>query len=237
MTTGQQILLAPAIRTCHQKAVRNDRSQYKAGYRRNRAIRVWESFAYTSFSTEQTRELLKRWRKFTPQITSSTNNITWIKPSKKVEIYQLFTVLDFSEVMDYALYFEVFSVGRCPTFNRVLKYLSVRIAQDVLAGENLKTATKKHAKQALRLPSQNSSQSGAGRKGTKRKPQPRKNSSPPGKKRKTSETRRQIFLLEVKWHLFITNFKSARSQNSISLPFRLQKRLSPRANGLSTTPQ
>ena len=59
-------------------------------------------------------------------------------------------------------------------------------AQDVLAGENLKTATKKRAKQALGLPSQDSPQSGAGKKGTKRKAQPRKNSSPPGKKRKTS---------------------------------------------------
>ena len=62
----------------------------------------------------------------------------------------------------------------------------VDVAQDVLAGENLKTATKKRAKQALGLPSQDSPQSGAGKKGTKRKAQPRKNSSPPGKKRKTS---------------------------------------------------
>ena len=62
----------------------------------------------------------------------------------------------------------------------------VSVAQDVLAGENLKTATKKRAKQALGLPSQNSPQSGAGKKGTKRKAQPRKSSSSPGKKRKTS---------------------------------------------------
>ena len=62
----------------------------------------------------------------------------------------------------------------------------VDVAQDVLAGENLKTAAKKRAKQALGLPSQDSPQSGAGKKGTKRKAQPRKKSSPPGKKRKTS---------------------------------------------------
>ena len=37
----------------------------------------------------------------------------------------------------------------------------VDVAQDVLAGENLKTATKKRAKQALDLPSQDSPQSGA----------------------------------------------------------------------------
>ena len=61
----------------------------------------------------------------------------------------------------------------------------VSVAQDVLAGENLKTATKKRAKQALGLPSQR--QSGAGKKGTKRKAQPRKNSSPPSKKPKTSQ--------------------------------------------------
>ena len=35
---------------------------------------------------------------------------------------------------------------------------AVDVAQDVLAGENLKTATKKLAKQALGLPSQDSSQ-------------------------------------------------------------------------------
>ena len=62
----------------------------------------------------------------------------------------------------------------------------VDVAQDVLAGEKLKTATKKRAKQGLGLPSQDSPQSGAGKKGTKRKAQPRKNSAPPGKKRKTS---------------------------------------------------
>ena len=62
----------------------------------------------------------------------------------------------------------------------------VQVAQDVLAGENVKTATKKRAKQALGLPSQNSSQSGGGRKAIKRKAQPRKNSSPPGKRAKTS---------------------------------------------------
>ena len=40
----------------------------------------------------------------------------------------------------------------------------VDVAQDVLAGENVKTATKKRAKQALGLPSQDSTQSGAGKK-------------------------------------------------------------------------
>ena len=62
----------------------------------------------------------------------------------------------------------------------------VNVVQDVLAGENVKTATKKRAKQALGLPSQNSSQSGEGRKAIKRKAQPRKNSSPPGKRAKAS---------------------------------------------------
>ena len=50
----------------------------------------------------------------------------------------------------------------------------VQVAQDVLAGENVKTATKKCAKQALGLPSQNSSHSGGGRKATKRKAESRK---------------------------------------------------------------
>ena len=45
----------------------------------------------------------------------------------------------------------------------------VQVAQDVLAGENVKTATKKRAKQALGLPSQHSLQSGGGKKAIKRK--------------------------------------------------------------------
>ena len=67
----------------------------------------------------------------------------------------------------------------------------VSTGQDVLAGENLKTATKKRAKKALSLPFQNSPQSGAGKKGTKRKPQQRENSSPPGKKRKNISPARE----------------------------------------------
>ena len=50
----------------------------------------------------------------------------------------------------------------------------VDVAQNVLGGENLKTATQKRAKQDLGLPSQYSPQSGAGKIGTKRKAQPRK---------------------------------------------------------------
>ena len=63
----------------------------------------------------------------------------------------------------------------------------VNVAQDMLAEENVKTATSKRVKQVLGdIPSQNSSQSGAGRKARKRKAQPIKNSSPPGKKQRTS---------------------------------------------------
>ena len=62
----------------------------------------------------------------------------------------------------------------------------VQVAQDVLAGENVKTATKKRAKQALGLPSQNSSQSGGGRKAIKRKTPGTKISLPPGNRAKTS---------------------------------------------------
>ena len=67
----------------------------------------------------------------------------------------------------------------------------VQVAQDVLAGENVKTATKKRAKQALGLPSQNSSQSGGGRKAIKRKTPGTKNSSPPGKRAKTSQQQKK----------------------------------------------
>ena len=67
----------------------------------------------------------------------------------------------------------------------------VDVAQDMLAGENVKTVTKKRAKQALSLPSQTSSQSGGGRKAIKRKAQPRKISSPPGKRAKASQQQRR----------------------------------------------
>ena len=63
----------------------------------------------------------------------------------------------------------------------------VDVAQDVLAGENVKTAVSKRAKQVLGdMISQYSSQSGSGRKAIKRKTPGTKNSSPPDKKRKTS---------------------------------------------------
>ena len=66
----------------------------------------------------------------------------------------------------------------------------VNVAQDVLAGENLKTAVKRQGKKALGLTSQNSPQSGAGKKGTKRKAQRRNNSSPPTRNGKHLHSRR-----------------------------------------------
>ena len=64
----------------------------------------------------------------------------------------------------------------------------VNVAQDVLDGDNIKTAVHKRTKQALGLPSQNSlqGQSGAGKKSIKRKAQGTKIISPPGKKAETS---------------------------------------------------
>ena len=64
----------------------------------------------------------------------------------------------------------------------------VNVAQDVLDGDNIKTAVHMRTKQALGLPSQNSlqRQSGAGKKAIKRKAQGTKISSPPGEKAKTS---------------------------------------------------
>jgi len=104
-------------------------------------------------------------------------------------------------------------------FKRVLVLPS--IGQDVLAGESLKTATKRRAKQALSLPSLNCPQSGAGKKKykkestTKKKQfasrQEMKNISPARK------TRRQIFLLEVKWVLFITNLSQECTKSELDL--------------------
>ena len=69
----------------------------------------------------------------------------------------------------------------------------VSVAQDMLAGENLKTATSKRVKQVLSdMPSQNSLQSGAGRKARNRTAQQRKNSSPPGKKQRTSSQKKNL---------------------------------------------
>ena len=64
----------------------------------------------------------------------------------------------------------------------------VNVVQDVLDGDNFKTAVHKRTKQALGLPSHNSlqAQSGAGKKAIKRKGQGTKISSPQGKKAKTS---------------------------------------------------
>ena len=66
--------------------------------------------------------------------------------------------------------------------------MGVNVAQDVLDGDNIKTAVHKRTKQALGLPSQNAlqGQSGAGKKSIKRKVQGTKISSPLGKKAKTS---------------------------------------------------
>ena len=64
----------------------------------------------------------------------------------------------------------------------------VNVVEDVLDGDNIKTAVHKLTKQALGLPSQNSlqGQSGDGKKSIKRKATGTKISSPPGKKAKTS---------------------------------------------------
>jgi len=65
----------------------------------------------------------------------------------------------------------------------------VNVAQDVLDGDTIEPAIRKQAKQAIgNMTSQKSqqAQSGAGQKGTKRKAQGSKISSPPKKKAKTS---------------------------------------------------
>ena len=64
----------------------------------------------------------------------------------------------------------------------------VNVAQDVLDGDNIKTAVSKRTKQALCLTAQNSlqGQSGAGKKTIKRKARGSKISSPPRKKAKAS---------------------------------------------------
>ena len=81
----------------------------------------------------------------------------------------------------------------------------VNVAQDVLDGDNIKTAVTKLTKQALGLPAQNSlqGQSEAGKKTIKRKAQGSKFSSPPGKKAKNA---------------FHTKMCFSRLQNSVRKP-------------------
>ena len=67
-----------------------------------------------------------------------------------------------------------------------------QVAQDVLEGNNVKTAVRKRVKQALGdMTSQNSSQSRSGRKATKRKAPGTKISSPPGKRVKASQQQKK----------------------------------------------
>ena len=67
-----------------------------------------------------------------------------------------------------------------------------QVAQDVLDGDDVKTAVSKRTKQALDdMTSQNSSQSGRGRKATKRKAPETKISSPSGKRVKASQQQKK----------------------------------------------
>ena len=77
------------------------------------------------------------------------------------------------------------------TFGKKALQTGVNVAQDVLAGENIKAAATKQGRRALGLTSQNSPQSGAGKRVIKRKAQSRKNSSPPSKKQKTSPQKKK----------------------------------------------
>ena len=68
----------------------------------------------------------------------------------------------------------------------------VQVAQDVLEGDNVKTAVSKRPKEALSdMSSQNSSQSGSGRKATKRRAPGTKISSHPGKRAKKSPQQKE----------------------------------------------
>ena len=101
---------------------------------------------------------------------------------------------------------------------------TINAGQDVNDGQNLRQSVKERGEQTLGLNSPNSSQSGAGRKGPKRKARPRSNSSPSGKKAKTFLYRRRNLQVnficyrlsksEYKWLLLSTSPKSARDLNS-----------------------
>ena len=96
----------------------------------------------------------------------------------------------------------------------------VDVAQDVLAGEKVKTAVIKRSKQALgdrhdfpeflavREWSESYKKKNAWNKNQFTSRQESESISAA-----KEETRRQVFLLKVKWPLFITNFKNARNRN------------------------
>ena len=74
-------------------------------------------------------------------------------------------------------------------FGKKALQTGVNVAQDVLHGDNIKTAIRKQAKQAIdniTCPKSQQAQSGAGKKAIKRKAQGSKFSSSPGKKAKAS---------------------------------------------------
>ena len=188
-TTDQQILSAPEIPTCQHKAVRKYRGQYKERHRRTCAIRVWESVAYTSFSTEQTSEFLKEWHEENSHPESQVvRRILFESRQAKMLKFTSFSGCSISAGYGLGSIFRGLFRWAVPHLIQGAKMLGkkalqtgVNVAQDVLAGENLK----RQGNKTLGLTSQNSTQSGAGKKGTKRRAQRRNNSSPPGKKRKT----------------------------------------------------
>ena len=189
-----------AIPTCQQKAVRKYRGQYKDRHSRTCAIRVWESVAYTSFSTEQTREFLKSdIRKIhTPnhklyeeyylnQVNQKGGKLPAFQGARFQRGYGLGSI--FRGLFRWAV---PHLKQHAEMLGKKALQTGVNVAQDVLAGENFKTAVTKQGKKALGLTSQKSPQSGAGKKGTKRKAQRRNNSSSPGKKRKTSPLQKKL---------------------------------------------
>ena len=120
-------------------------------------------------------------------------------------VYQRSTVLDFGGVMDKGPYSDACFAGAIPylqqgakVFGKKALQTGVNVAQDVLNGDNIKTAVYKRTKQALGLPSQNSlqRQSGAGKKAIKRKAQRTKISCLQARKQNISaakEAQREIF--------------------------------------------
>ena len=141
---NQQLIYSPAIRTCQQKAIWNHRSQYKARYRRISAIWAWESVAYTSFSSEQTREFLIAMKKlYTPNHKLYEQYYVDQAKQKVQRGYGLGSI--FGGLFHWAM--PQLQQGAKMLGQKALK-TGVDVAQDVLAGEKVKTAVSKRSKQA-----------------------------------------------------------------------------------------
>ena len=158
-------------------------------------------FAYTPFSTEQTRILLKSDMKKIHTPNHKLYEQYYLNQARqKRGSLPAFHGARFQQGYGLGSIFRGLFRWAVPHLRQGAKVLGKKalqtganVAQDVLEGENFNTAVEKRGRQALGLASQKSpqTQAAAGRKAIKRKAQPKTSSSAPAKKRKTTPRKQQ----------------------------------------------